>query len=77
MCFVEFFDTTTVKIIIVTAIWILFFLLYRIVSEIREFRHALKYIKTEISRNCGAERRYWQKKKRKLWLNFFFPFIKS
>lgn len=77
MCFVEFFDTTTVKIIIVAAIWILFFLLYRIVSEIREFRHALKYIKTEIKRNRGSERRYWQKEKRKLWLNFFFPFIKS
>ena len=35
----------------------------------------LKYINCEIHRNTGAERQYWIRKKRRLWLSLI-PFVK-
>lgn len=73
--FVEFMNTTTAKILVAVAIILLLLFIYRTVAEIRNFKHTLQYIKTEIGRTAGKEREYWQKKKKKLWLSLFFPFI--
>ena len=39
------------------------------------FRHELKYIKMEIRRSAGKERRYWLHEKKKLWLSLI-PFYR-
>ena len=43
---------------------------------IRDFTRELKYINREIERaDDGGERRYWTRRKRRLWLSII-PFIK-
>lgn len=71
----EFMNTTTAKILVAVAIFLLLFFIYRTVAGIRNFKHTLQYIKTEIGRTDGKEQEYWKKKKRNLWLSLFFPFI--
>lgn len=49
--------------------------LIRLALVINDFQTELKYIKGEIRRNHGMERKHWQKKKRRLWLSLL-PFVK-
>lgn len=42
---------------------------------INDFSQELKYINFEIQRNTGAERRYWIRQRRRLWLSLI-PFVK-
>ena len=45
------------------------------VTFYHQFSKELKYLKNEIRRTEGVERRYWIKRKRRLWLSLL-PFVK-
>ena len=49
-------NTTIAKILVAVAIFLLLFFIYRTVAGIRNFKHTLQYIKTEIGRTDGKER---------------------
>ena len=40
-----------------------------------EFTRELRFLNREIERTRGSERRYWQRRKRRLWLSIL-PFVK-
>ncbi|MBQ9861142.1 MAG: hypothetical protein IJO75_02670 [Clostridia bacterium] len=40
-----------------------------------EFTRELRYLNREIERSNGSDRRYWERRKRRLWLSIL-PFIK-
>ena len=54
---------------------IVLLLLVGLALRLEEFKRDLKYVKTEIKRTRGSERRAWQKEKRRLWLSLI-PFYK-
>ena len=63
---------------LVTVILILFFFilfLYALILHFIEFYDELRYLRNEINRTDGAERKYWMRKKRRLWLSLI-PFVK-
>ena len=64
----------TVLVVLIVLI-IAFLLLLRLVMINDTFRHELKYIKMEIRRSAGKERRYWLHEKKKLWLSLI-PFYR-
>ena len=59
----------------VAAIPILLVLLVELCLYIKEFSQELEYINMEIERTEGSERRYWRRRKRRLWLSLI-PFVK-
>lgn len=59
----------------IVAALILLLLLFGLVSFINDFSDALRYINLEIRRTDGAERRFWIRQRRRLWLSLI-PFIK-
>lgn len=67
---------TTWQIIIAVALFIILpFLIYALVTFSQDFSRELRLLKCEINRTDGAERKHWQRKKRRLWLSLI-PFIK-
>ena len=69
-------DTQIFNIITVLAATALaFLLLLKLGIFIDNFRRELKYIKMEINRSDGGERRYWKHQKKKLWLSLI-PFYR-
>ncbi len=63
---------------LVAGILILFFFilfLYALISYFIEFYDELRYLCNEINQTDGAERKYWMRKKRRLWLSLI-PFVK-
>lgn len=48
---------------------LIFLLIIKAGLRIEDFKTELRYIKSEINRTCGSERRYWQREKRRLWLS--------
>ena len=50
-------------------------LLIGIAIFFNDFTQELKYINCEIGRSEGERRRYWKKKRRRLWLSLL-PFVK-
>ena len=50
-------------------------LVYSLVLFSVGFSRELRYLNIEISRTRGAERRYWEKRRRRLWLSLI-PFVK-
>lgn len=67
--------TDTMILIVILAIFILLLITIGSVQFFTEFRKELKYINNEIARNRGSERRYWIKRRRKLWLSLI-PFVR-
>lgn len=68
------FDLNSVLLVIIglpAAIGIL----TAIVMRLDRFSRELQYIKLEIGRTRGAERKYWKRKKRRLWLSLL-PFYR-
>ena len=59
----------------IVAAFFLFLLLFGLVSFFNDFSHELKYINCEIQLTDGSERRYWIRKRRRLWLSLI-PFVK-
>lgn len=66
-------DVWTIIIVGITAI-VLLYLLY-LLLQINDFRRELRFVKMEIRRSNGTERKYWLRQKRKLWLSLL-PFVK-
>lgn len=54
---------------------ILLGLLISLCVFINEFSSELRYLNSEIGRTTGAERRYYIRKRRRLWLSLI-PFVK-
>lgn len=50
-------------------------MLIGLVVFINDFSQELRYLKNEIQRTEGAERRHWIRQKRRLWLSLI-PFVK-
>jgi len=62
----------------IAGIIVAFFLMILVaglVSFFRNYSRELKYINLEIQRTDGTERRYWIRKRRRLWLSLI-PFVK-
>ena len=68
-------DTALYVLIGIVAAFFLFLLLFGLASFFNNFSQELKYINCEIRRNDGSERRYWIRKRRRLWLSLI-PFVK-
>lgn len=68
-------DTTWQSIIAIVVFLILPLLIVALVAYSQEFMRELKIIKCEINRTDGEERKYWIRKKRRLWLSII-PFVK-
>ena len=63
---------------VLLAIVIAFFavlILVGLTMKINEFSHELDYLNQEIARTEGAEREYWKREKRRLWLSLL-PFFR-
>lgn len=54
---------------------IIFVFMVRLALRLNRMKSESKYINMEIRRTKGSERRYWKRKKRRLWL-YLFPFCK-
>lgn len=65
--------TTILLVIVLSIVGIL--VLFGVLQYITDFRRELRYINNEIRRNHGKEKRYWEKRKKKLWLSLI-PFVK-
>ena len=68
-------DTELYWLVGIVAALMLFIILYGLCSFFLEFSRALKYLNSEIGRTIGAERRYWIRERRRLWLSLI-PFVK-
>ena len=68
-------DPVTNLLCVIGIIFFALIFLIQLVVQIKRFLWELDYINCEIARTTGAERRYWQKKKRRLWLSFL-PFYR-
>ena len=67
-------DSLFLIIMVLFGLIFLAFVIYSVALRIQEFTHELRLIKTEIRRTSGRERRYWKKRKRRLWLSWI-PFV--
>lgn len=46
-----------------------------IIRRCFEFSQQLRYLNREIRRSCGAERKFWKRRRRRLWLSLL-PFFR-
>ena len=69
-------ETVYYFLIIVFVVLMLALLICRIVIRFERLKRELKYVNLEIGRTSGSERKYWKKKKRRLWLSLI-PFYKA
>ena len=68
-------DTVVWIFAIIAGIIFLVILLVGLCAFISDFSAQLKHINNEIRRTSGAERQYYLRKKRRLWLSLI-PFVK-
>lgn len=59
----------------IIVIILVLFVLISLTQFFKDFLQELKYINMEIERTDGSERRYWIRRRRKLWLSLV-PFVK-
>ena len=57
------------------ALFLIGILLYHLALFFNKFMITLKYINTEIHRSEGDMKKYWLRRRRKLWLSLI-PFVK-
>lgn len=62
-------------IIVIVIVFLGCMILARFVNWILTFRRELKLLKSEIGRTFGRERKYWVRKRRRLWLSIL-PFVR-
>lgn len=65
---------TNVLLVIVIAFFAIT-ILVGLTIKINDFSHELDYLNTEIARTEDAEREYWKREKRRLWLSLL-PFYR-
>ncbi len=68
-------DTELYALCGVVAVFFLLVLLFALASFFNDFFCELRYLNNEIRRTKGAERRYWIRQRRRLWLSLI-PFVK-
>ena len=68
-------DTELWILVGIIAFLILLGLLVGLCLFVKDFLQELEYINMEIQRTDGSERRYWIRKRRRLWLSLI-PFVK-
>lgn len=68
-------DAGLYMIVSIFAILIVLGLFIRLCAFMEDFVSELRYINSEIRRTDGAERRYWIRKRRRLWLSLI-PFVR-
>lgn len=68
-------DAQTWFLIAVSALILGSLLIYSIALSIIEFTRELRYLNSEIHRAIGAERKYWIRQRRRLWLSLI-PFVR-
>lgn len=68
-------DSVTMAMLVVLVLVLVGMLLTTLVQKLSRFSRDLRYINMEIERNAGAEREYWQREKRRLWLSWL-PFYR-
>ena len=68
-------DTELYWLIGIVAAFFLIIVLFGLVTFINDFSSELRYLNSEIGRTTGAERRYWIRQRRRLWLSLI-PFVK-
>ncbi len=56
---------------LIAVVLLLFCIILSVIVKLEEFRIELKYIKLEIKRASGNEKKHWVRKKRRLWLELF------
>ena len=68
-------DTVLVLLTCLMVIFISLLVLVGLVCFFNDFLQELKYLNSEIGRTSGSERRYWIRKRTKLWLSLI-PFVR-
>lgn len=68
-------DTTTWILIALSVLILGSLLVYSITQSIIKFTRELHYLNSEIHRTFGAERIYWIRQRRRLWLSLI-PFVR-
>ena len=68
-------NTVIIILLAIIALFVVVFLIIGLAVKISVFSRERNYINTEIERTTGAERRYWKREKRRLWLSLL-PFYK-
>jgi len=69
------FHTVLYWLFAIVAAFFLILLLIGQIAFFNDFSKELRYLNNEIRRTSGAERRYWIRKRRRLWLSLI-PFVK-
>lgn len=65
----------TLCFIVIIGMLIAFAVMVNMVLKAIDFKQELRYINMEINRTVGGERKYWRRKRIRLWLSLI-PFIK-
>ena len=69
-------DESAIWILVaIVGILVLFALLVAFAAWFNEFQKELKYLKSEIRRTDGKERKHWIRQKRRLWFSII-PFFR-
>ena len=68
-------DTVTIVLLAIIIAFLAIVFLAGLITKIHNFRQKLSYLNREIERTKGAERKYWKRKKRRLWLSLL-PFYR-
>ena len=66
-------DSLTVAVLVILGLFLGGMLLVALVQRLSACRRDLHYIKMEIARSRGEEKKYWKQEKRRLWLSLL-PF---
>lgn len=68
-------DTLTIMLFAVAITFFVIVFLVGLITKLNNFRQELEYLNREIARTYGAERKYWKREKRRLWL-LLLPFCR-
>lgn len=68
-------DTATMAMLVFVMLFLAFGIMVSLAMKISDFYKELQYLKREIGRTEGAERQYWLREKRRLWMSLI-PFCR-
>lgn len=72
-------DATVDPVVIIAAIalavFLLFLVLVSVLIKLERFLEDLRYVNMEIRRSSARERKYWRRRRRRLWLSLL-PFVR-
>ena len=68
-------DNSTIALLVIVIVFLAIVFLAGLITKIHNFRQELEYLNREIARTGGAEREYWKREKRRLWLSLL-PFFR-